>query len=475
MSSFKATNALLATLVLLAGVLSPGSCSPAGEYGGGAADPGPGVPPPSIPDARPVDDKNKTDSEKLLPFVGLDAEQGLSRGDGSFGPPEHEHKSAQQYAGSATTKECQYDNPEFSDCDPFTLKKTRVKNLIRGGASCGPAHVNETEDCSQEDFPEGTRYLLKEHKKCISELEHLKGLLSELHRYVDLIVERGVALRGAFEDLRKHADEIQRHIKDLHKEVFDNTELAKRLVKELDEWKAKARTLRGELDTLKAKYAQLKKEHERMEIELKSCNSKLNACNSQKADLVKQVDSFEVQNRDLKTQLMEAEKYKLETEKAQANLNSFKEEVLGIEKEISLAKEERAQCRMDLGKDEGVDRDTNVHLDMKMFITHNQTLETTTPANVQGTPFPPQKLASSPKLPYGPPSTYAPPAPYPASTMKTDVHTETQPPYPPTTTTYKTTTTEYVPPPTYTTTTEYSTPSTEKYPEPTTTKQEYKY
>ena len=48
----------------------------------------------------------------------------------------------------------------------------------------------------------GTRYLLKEHKKCISELEHLKGLLSELHRYVDLIVERGVALRGAFEDLR---------------------------------------------------------------------------------------------------------------------------------------------------------------------------------------------------------------------------------------------------------------------------------
>ena len=56
-----ATNALLATLVLLAGVLSPGSCSPAGEYGGGAADPGPGVPPPSIPDARPVDDKNKTD------------------------------------------------------------------------------------------------------------------------------------------------------------------------------------------------------------------------------------------------------------------------------------------------------------------------------------------------------------------------------------------------------------------------------
>ena len=76
-----------------------------------------------------------------------------------------------------------------------------------------------------------------------------------------------------------------------------------------------------------------------------------------------------------------------------------------------------------------------------MFITHNQTLETTTPANVQGTPFPPQKLASSPKLPYGPPSTYAPPAPYPASTMKTDVHTETQPPYPPTTTTYKTTTT----------------------------------
>ena len=62
----------------------------------------------------------------------------------------------------------------------------------------------------------------------------------------------------AFEELRKHADEIQKQIKDVHKEIHDNKVLIDRMTKELEDWKGKARNLRGELDALKAKYLLLR-------------------------------------------------------------------------------------------------------------------------------------------------------------------------------------------------------------------------
>jgi len=402
----------------------------------------------------------KTNSEKLMPFVPLHAEQGLTRGDGSHGPPEEAGvPKPPGYAGSATNKECQYDDPEYSDCDPFTLKKTRTKNLIRGGATCGEQHVNETEDCSMSDFPPGTQWLIKEHKKCISELEHLKSLLSELHRWIDMIVERGQSLFKAFEDLRKHADEISKQIKDVHKEIHDNTVLIDRLNKELEDWKGKARNLRGELDALKAKYLSLKKDHERMEADVNTCHTDLNHCNSQKASLVKEIDGLETANRDLKAQLMDAEHFRLEAEKAQVYLDEFKNEVLQLEQQISHAKEERSHCRMAIVKvnsnqNPKIGRDTHVNLDMKMWITHNQTVSTEAPTSKATYYAPTQRIYKDVPITTYAPTTYVPPSTYTTTTpYPTTTTTTYKPAPPPTTTAYHPPPSSYSAPPA-----EYSTP-----------------
>jgi len=396
-------------------------------------------------DPKYYDDKK--DSEKLMPFVPLQAEQGLTRGDASHGPPPEEGvPKPPGYAGSATTKECQYDDPHYSDCDPFTLKKTRTKNLIRGGPTCGQQHVNETEDCSMSDFPPGTQWLIKEHKKCISELEHLKSLLTELHRWIDMIVERGQSLYKAFEELSKHADEIQKQIKDVHKEIHDNTVLIDRMTKELEDWKGKARNLRGELDALKAKYLQLRKDHDRMEADINSCHADLNNCNGQKVGIQKEIDSLEASNRDLKAQLMDAEKFRLEAEKAQVYLDEFKNEVLQVEQQISAAKEERSHCRMAIvnvnaGTNPKIGRDTHVNLDMKMWITHNQTVSTEAPTTKSTYYASTQRIYKDVPITTYAPTPYVPPSTYATTTT----------PYPTTTTTTTyyapTTTTAYHPPP----------------------------
>ena len=68
----------------------------------------------------------------------------------------------------------------------------------------------------------GTKWLIDEHKKCLSDLEHLKGILADLHHWVDIIHERGQALYNAFNELKKHLEDLQRQIKDLHKEDHSN-------------------------------------------------------------------------------------------------------------------------------------------------------------------------------------------------------------------------------------------------------------
>ena len=114
--------------------------------------------------------------------------------------------------------------------------------------------------------------MVKEHKKCVSELDHLKGLITDLHRWIDLIHERGQALYSAFSELRKHLEDLQRQIKTLHKKMHDNDVLILRLSKELDEWKAKSSKLRSEVDGLQAKYLEIEKAHNMMKKEQAVCD-----------------------------------------------------------------------------------------------------------------------------------------------------------------------------------------------------------
>lgn len=116
--------------------------------------------------------------------------------------------------------------------------------------------------------------MVKEHKKCVSELDHLKGLITDLHRWIDLIHERGQALYSAFSELRKHLEDLQRQIKNLHKKMHDNDVLILRLTKELDDWKQKASRLRSEVDGLQAKYLQIEKAHNAMKKDQAACDAK---------------------------------------------------------------------------------------------------------------------------------------------------------------------------------------------------------
>ena len=68
----------------------------------------------------------------------------------------------------------------------------------------------------------GTKWLIEEHKKCVSQLEHLKTQIGDLHRVIDVIHERGGAMYHAFNELRKHLEDVQRQIKELHKSNYDN-------------------------------------------------------------------------------------------------------------------------------------------------------------------------------------------------------------------------------------------------------------
>merc|ERR1711931_189874 len=182
--------------------------------------------------------------------------------------------------------------------------------------------------------------------------------------------------------------------------------------KELEDWKGKARNLRGELDALKAKYLLLKK--------------------------------------DLKAQLMDAEHFRLEAEKAQVYLDEFKNEVLQLEQQITHAKEERTHCRMAIvqvnaNQNPKIGRDTHVNLDMKMWITHNQTVSTLAPTTkptyqVTQRIYKDVPITTYAPTPYAPPVTYKATTPYPTTTTTTY---KPQAYAPPTTTTYK------PPPPAY--------------------------
>ena len=187
----------------------------------------------------------------------------------------------------------------------------------------------------------------------------------------------------------------------------------------------------------------------------------------QKATLDAKINKFEVSNRELKAQLLDAEAYKLKVEKASEVLRALKAEVVKTSSEIKKNKKELEHCRIDIlnaknKKTPKYLRDTHVNLDMKMWITHNETEEKNyAPATYKPVYKPPvyptQRIYYEP---YTTSTTYytTTPKPYTTpyisykqeySTYTTKYYTTTTPTYPTYPTTY---TTPYKPPKTYPTT-----------------------
>ena len=65
------------------------------------------------------------------------------------------------------TKACRYDEPHWSNCDPFELTKYKVFKLVSGGRQC-EEEKRVTERCTPYDLPAGTKWLIAEHRRCIS-------------------------------------------------------------------------------------------------------------------------------------------------------------------------------------------------------------------------------------------------------------------------------------------------------------------
>merc|ERR1719376_1699944 len=274
---------------------------------------------------------------------------------------------------------CKYDG-EWGDCDPFKMIKIKEERLVTGGSEC-QERKNITKPCSRADFPPGTIWLLKEHKLCVEELQKLKSMIEDLHRYIDLIHERGQSLFNAYNELRKRLMDIRREISIIGRRNHDAEQTIKRLRVEMEDWKTKSNKMTMDLNKLNAQYRE-------MEAKLKVSKETHETLVKEKEDLTleqtrlnQKWEALVADNRNLKSSLLDAERYKEEyreeSEIVAMLKKKYKEALLDIEK----TREDLKQARMDgvmpkYGKHAPkFNKDTKVNLDMSMWITHNITRE----------------------------------------------------------------------------------------------------
>merc|ERR1712126_179556 len=152
---------------------------------------------------------------------------------------------------------CKYSG-EWGDCDPFKMIRVKEQRLISGSATCEEKR-NITKPCSRDDFPPGTVWLLNEHKLCVAELQKLKSMIDDLHRYIDLIHQRGQALFNAYNELRKRLMDVRREIAIIGRRNHDAEQTIKRLRYEMEDWKSKSNKMEMDLNELKAQYSEMEK------------------------------------------------------------------------------------------------------------------------------------------------------------------------------------------------------------------------
>jgi uncharacterized protein YaaN involved in tellurite resistance len=121
--------------------------------------------------------------------------------------------------------------------------------------------------------------------------------------------------------------------------------MEERLKKELDDWKSKSRKIRTELDGIRAKYGQLEKEHNVMVKDIDHCMKHKEACKKENINLNAKIVAAETENRELKTKLIHAERYKGLAEKAQAKIRELEARIEQLKVEIKKTKDELAITR----------------------------------------------------------------------------------------------------------------------------------
>lgn len=295
-------------------------------------------------------------------------------------------KKETKYSSSEETRlhpeqynECHYSG-EWGDCDPFKMIRIKEERLISGGASCAD-RKNTTKPCSREDFPPGTVWLLQQHKNCVLELQKLKAMIEDLHRYIDLIHQRGQALYNSYNELRKRLMDIRREITIIGRRNHDAEQTINRLRKEVEDWKTKSNKMQMELNQVKAQYKS-------MEIKVRASRSKYEELLKNKEEITHEhashsakLEQLTTENRNLKASLLDTERYKEELRDLTVECAALSSKVQGIRSDIKHTKEELNKCKMEGAMPKGkhlgpkFNKDTKVLLDMDMWITHNITQE----------------------------------------------------------------------------------------------------
>jgi len=290
------------------------------------------------------------------------------------------HEDSRLHPGHTEYNECKYDG-EWGDCDPFKMVRIKELQLVSGGIACVD-RKNISKACTREDFPPGTVWLLKQHKQCVLELQKLKSMIEDLHRYIDLIHQRGQSLYNAYNELRKHLFDIRREISNLGRLNHAAEQTIARLTKEVKEWKMKSNKMQMDLNQLRGQYKQLEVQvrEERSQLEEQQKLKEENM--AEQARLQQKLYDIKAENRDLKSKLMDAERYKEELREHMHHIGIFKNKITAVNLDITKTKNDLNQCKIDglqataaISHGPKINKDTKVNLDMNMWITHNITQE----------------------------------------------------------------------------------------------------
>merc|ERR1712212_1183393 len=274
---------------------------------------------------------------------------------------------------------CQYVG-EWGDCDPFKMIRIKEERLVLGDSNCVDKK-NTTQPCSRDDLPPGTMWLIREHKLCVLELQKLKTMIEDLHRYIDLIHQLGQALFNAYNELRKRLLDIRRELTIIGQRNHDAEQTINRSRKETDDWKTKTNKLQMELNQLKAQYKGMEIKVRASKVKNEELNKKKDELSKLQSTLTAQFTQLAAENRDLKTILLDAERYKEELRDLLEVIAEIEAKIEKTRQELTKAKEELRKLRTQLAMPSGrqgrpkINKDTKVNLDMSMWITHNITKE----------------------------------------------------------------------------------------------------
>ena len=276
--------------------------------------------------------------------------------------------------GGDVTKACRYDEPHWSNCDPFELTKYKVFKLVSGGRQC-EEEKRVTERCTPYDLPAGTKWLIAEHRRCISEMKKLKLMVADMAKYITALREKGKTLFDSYLVLRKHLNEMTATLKNFQTQVAESKEKVKELRKELEAWRAKSRELQQGLDQLKKEFEDLKRDHELGLKRKAECEANNGRCINEVATLRKTLEEKKNENTELKRRLLEAQKYKDELTKVRRNTDKVHYRHDKLQDKLDLIKDEVAECKIDLLNKRQMAinyKDTKMDLSMDMLIVHNR-------------------------------------------------------------------------------------------------------